>query len=92
MLWSCQSGFVLTFSFSLVYDRSCIERFAYKGVILVPTDVPCICKKCLSAKQRSFIVRIMHMKSESGNIACTCVEEMTTCIDAFIVWDVSVER
>ena len=82
----------LTFSFSLLYDRSCIERSAYEGAILVPTDVPSICKKCLSAKERLFIVRSMHMRSQSGSVACTCVEEMTAYIDVFIVWDVSVER
>ena len=29
---------------------------------------------------------------DSGSVVWMCVEEMTTCIDTFIVWNVSLER
>ena len=67
----------LTFSFSLVYDRSCIERFAYEAVILVSIADPFICKKCLSAKGE-----VMHSQGrayevteclgfDGGSVACS---------------------
>ena len=40
----------LAFSFSLVYDRSCIERFAYEAAILVSIADPFIYKKVFVSK------------------------------------------
>ena len=58
----------LTFSFSLVYDRSCIERFAQEAAILVSIADPCICEKCFSAEEKSFTLRV------------TCAYEVTECL------------
>ena len=58
----------LTFSFSLVYDRSCVERFAYEAAILVSIAEPFIFKKCSSAKEKSCTVRVVRMRSQSVSV------------------------
>ena len=58
----------LIFSLSLVYDRSCIERFAYEAAILVSIADLCICKKCLSAKEKSCTVRFVCMRLQSVSV------------------------
>ena len=44
------------------------KRLAYEGGILVPIAVPCVCKQCLSLKEKLFIVRIMRMRSQSVSV------------------------
>ena len=44
------------------------KRLAYEGAILVPIPLPCVCKQCLSLKEKLFIMRIMRMRSQSVSV------------------------
>ena len=73
------------------------KRLAYEGAILVPVAVPYVCKLCLLLKEELFIVRIMHMRSQSvstdgWSVAVACIENMTTGIYTLVMRDVGVER
>lgn len=67
------------------------ERFADKGAISVPIVVFVIGGEVVHGEDHAYEVT-KCFKFDSKSVAWTGVEEMSTCIDTFIVWNVRVGR
>ena len=66
------------------------KRFVYEGAILMPIAFPCIVKSIVNKGEVAHSEVHVYEVTEcfgfdNGSVMCSCVEEMTTCIDAFIV-------
>lgn len=66
------------------------KSFAYEGAILMPIAVPCIVKVYVNkgevADREDHVYEVTECFGfDNGSVVCSCVEQMTTCIDVFIV-------